>query len=126
MLLVGGSYSHAVFDNILHPFYLIMHNTQCQEFLEYWTGLFLINGTFKPYIYLRGEQFCFFKVLDRKLHKGLLNQVFSSDFLVLGGKNPEFFRVKHLKSSSFSRTVYHLRFPFSYFLQYIHHCKLSL
>lgn len=88
MLLVGGSYSHAVFDNILHPFYLIMHNTQCQEFLEYWTGLFLINGTFKPYIYLRGEQFCFFKVLDRKLHKGLLNQVFSSDFLVLGGKKP--------------------------------------
>lgn len=32
------NYSHAVFDNILHPFYLIMHNTQCyefQEFLEY-------------------------------------------------------------------------------------------
>ena len=52
------------------------------------TGLFLINGTFKPYIYLRGEQFCFTMVFDGKLHKGLLNQVFSFDFLVLGGKKP--------------------------------------
>ena len=114
------------FDNIFHPFRLIMHNTQCQEFLEYLLDCFWLMEPSNLTCILEANNFVSLKSLIGNFIRDYRIKSFHLISWYWAVKNPEFFRVKHLKSSSFFHTVYHLRFPFSYFIQYIYHCKLSL